>query len=143
LVNQYSISREAYTYYEILRELAGSDNVFAQSQPGFFEGNISSLDNQEEKIVGYFEVASVSSKRIYFNYEDFYEFESERPSFVDISTCEQTIGSPIDETLITKVQFDLVRYVGVTVTGNYIVVPRRCVDCNVFGSNVVPDFWED
>lgn len=141
LVNQYSISRDAYTYFEILKELSGSDNVFAQSQPGFFAGNISNVNDQEEKIVGYFDVVSVSTKRIYFNYEDFYEFESERPSFVDISDCDERTGGV--ETLISLVQLDSVRWLFTSITGEIFVVPRRCVDCNVFGTNVKPDFWED
>jgi hypothetical protein len=143
LVNQYSISRDAYTYFEILKELSGSDNVFAQSQPGFFAGNISNVNDPEEKIVGFFDVASVSTKRIYLNYEDFYESESEseRPSFVDISDCDERTGDV--QTLISLVQLDSVRWLFTSITGEIFVVPRRCVDCNVFGTNEVPDFWED
>jgi len=141
LVSQYSISRDAYTYFEILKELSGSDNVFAQSQPGFFAGNISNVNDEEEKIVGFFDVSSVSTKRIYFNYEDFYESESERPSFVDISECEQRTGD--ESFLINAVQTNSSRWLFTSITGEIFIVQRRCVDCNVFGTNVVPDFWED
>jgi hypothetical protein len=53
-----------------LKELSGSDGILSQNQPGFFFGNIKSVENPNEKVIGYFEVSSVSSQRIFFNYED-------------------------------------------------------------------------
>ncbi|PKD17136.1 hypothetical protein APR41_06800 [Salegentibacter salinarum] len=146
LVKQYVISREAYNYYEILQELSGSDNLFSQSQPGFFAGNISNVNNPNEKIIGYFDVASVSTKRIYFNYEDFYDPESIRPTFVSLSACEVTL--PDIPTLIAQLEQNAVKW-SETLPGNpppvppYLVVPTQCVDCTLFGTNEEPDFWED
>jgi hypothetical protein len=141
LVKQYSISRGAYTYYEILNELSGSDNLFSQSQPGFFAGNISNVNDEDERIVGYFDVSSVSTKRLYFNYEDFFDPGSTRPSFVSLSNCEERSGTiPV---LINLVEQNQVRWSRTTPPGAIFVLPRRCVDCTVFGSNEIPEFWED
>ena len=141
LVKQYVISREAYTYYEILKELSGLDNVFTQSQPGFFAGNISNINKPEEKVIGYFDISSVSTKRVYFNYEDFYDVNSIRPRFVSFAQCETT--TPTTSTLIAQLEQGIVRWSGVTPTGAFMVVPTRCVDCTLFGSNKKPEFWED
>ncbi len=141
LVKQFIISREAYTYYEILKELSSSDNLFSQSQPGFFAGNISNINNPDEKVIGFFNVSSVSEKRIYFNYEDFYNPESIRPRFVPFVACEAI--APSIATLIVQLEQDAVRWSETTPGGTLLVVPKRCVDCTVFGSNEKPEFWVD
>jgi len=147
LVKQFVISREAYTYYEILEELSGSDNLFSQSQPGFFTGNISNITNPDEKIIGFFDISSVSTKRTYFNYEDFYDPESIRPKFVSDVVCEVTF--PTIELLREQLENNAVRWYETPIPlplnqeRPVYVVPRRCVDCTVFGTNEKPDFWED
>lgn len=146
LVKQYVISSEAYNYYEILKELSGSDNIFSQSQPGFFAGNIYNSNNVDEKVIGFFNISSVSTKRTYFNYDDFYDPESLRPRFVPVAACEVTF--PSLNVLIEQVKNDQVRWFGSPIIpnlpgGSYFVVARRCVDCTVFGSNEKPEFWED
>ena len=70
LVKQYVESLESYTYYRILQELSQSGEVLSPNQPGFIAGNLFSVDNPNEKVVGYFNVSSVSEKRIFFNYTD-------------------------------------------------------------------------
>ena len=75
LVKQYIQSREAYTYFETLNEFTGEGSLFSQTQPGFFNGNISSDTNSNEKVIGFFDVSSVSEKRIFFDFEDFYSGE--------------------------------------------------------------------
>jgi len=146
LVKQYVINSAAYNYYDTLKELSGSDNVFSQIQPGFFEGNVFNINDSSEKVIGFFNISSVSSKRVYFNYEDFYNPGSIRPKFVALDNCEVTF--PTLSSLIEQVNNDRVRWFGSPIIpnqpgGSYFVVPRRCVDCTVFGSNVKPDFWED
>ncbi|WP_026836905.1 DUF4249 domain-containing protein [Gillisia sp. JM1] len=141
LVKQFIISREAYTYYEILKELSSSDNLFSQSQPGFFAGNISNINNPDEKVIGFFNVSSVSEKRIYFNYEDFYNPNSIRTRFVPYAACEET--TPSTTALIAQLEQGSVKWSGTTPGGAFLVVPTRCVDCTVFGTNEKPEFWVD
>lgn len=145
LVKQYVISREAYTYYELLEELSGSDNVFSQNQPGFFSGNIANINDPEEKVIGYFDISNVSVKRLYFNYEDFYDPEGIRPRFVAYANCEVTL--PDISTLMTQIEQGAVRWSETQVPENsvrpFYVVPTPCVDCTLFGTNIKPDFWED
>ncbi len=72
LIKQYVQSFNAYRYFQTLNKISSSENVFTQSQPGFLTGNISSINNPNDKIVGYFEVASVSKKRVFLNGKDFF-----------------------------------------------------------------------
>jgi hypothetical protein len=156
LVNQYIQSSEAYSYYETLNNFASEGSIFSQVQPGFFEGNISSDTNPNEKVIGFFDVSSVSSKRIYFNYEDFYPDEplpqlgyscDEIEHFrIGAGGCGTLIGGLLTDNVVyssgaAKIK-DPISGEFVTV-GPYFMVLRECGDCTALGSNVVPDFWEE
>jgi hypothetical protein len=155
LVKQYVQSIDAFTYYKTLNKLSGSGNVFSQNQPGYFAGNIVSVTDSNEKVLGFFEVSSVSSERIFFNYYDFYNDEPLPPYFV-----ECTLGSPFHGSfpgdtslppLLQLIDEEKVKYYRPNpnwpnplneVEGRYLVVPIECGDCTKLGSNIKPDFWE-
>ncbi len=164
-VKQYIQSLDAYTYYKTLEEFSGEGSIFSQTQPGFISGNISSETNSEEKVVGFFDVSTVSEKRIFFNYEDFYPDEPQ-PSFPTF--CEPRLldqysfgggcGALISDLLQDKVAYwggaskvpdtifsvdgGIIRIDTITI-GPYNMVTRPCGDCTAIGSNIVPDFWEE
>ena len=74
-VKQINLSRDTYRFFELLSKLSDPDNIFSQLQPGFVEGNLVSETNPDEKVIGYFSIASVSEKRIFINFEDFFPDE--------------------------------------------------------------------
>jgi hypothetical protein len=151
LVKQYVQSIEAHTYYKTLNKLSSSDNVFSQNQPGFITGNIFEVDNPNEKVIGIFEVSSITSKRIFFNYTDFFVGEPLPPYFVDCRlSAPRTSPYPYDtdapdfyvyiaQGTIKFVKYNLEPKEG---EGPYIAVTSECGDCTKLGSNVKPDFWE-
>lgn len=139
LVSQYSISREAHTFYETLNKFSGVESVFSENQPGFFNGNLNT--NLNERTIGFFEVSSVSSQRIFFDYKDFYP-EPVAATFPD--DCR--ISPPIISELANALRNGRVKYFSLNENppreeGPFFVVPRICGDCTVLGSNLVPDFW--
>jgi len=69
-VKQYVQNFAAHTFYQTLKDISGSESILSQTQPGFFAGNIKSDDNPNEKVIGFFDVSSVSNKRIFFNFSD-------------------------------------------------------------------------
>ena len=145
LVSQLNISAEAFNYFQTSNELAGNDNVFSQKQPGFLQGNLSSVENENRKIVGYFSVASVDSKRIFFDYTDIFDIE-ERPDL--FRNCERS--RPGLSVLRELIAFNQVKFLFQTPgepdqygSGPYMVVSTYCVDCTVFGNTTKPDFWID
>ena len=56
-VRQRLISREAFIYYTAVDEISNSENVFSDNQPGNIPGNIKSLSNSSENVIGFFEVS--------------------------------------------------------------------------------------
>ncbi|WP_299535308.1 DUF4249 domain-containing protein [Ulvibacterium sp.] len=146
LVKQFVLSRQAFEFYETLQDFSGVESLFSDSQPGFIVGNIFPEDNGEDQVVGIFEVSSVSEKRVFFNYSDFFPGE-DLPPFVD--DCGQvTFPSGFSPILHDLVKTNRVSYSDeirneLGALEAYIVVPRVCGDCTVLGSNVIPDFWEE
>ncbi|MBS9463466.1 DUF4249 domain-containing protein [Flagellimonas sp. 389] len=143
LVNQYVQSQTAQTFYEDLRDFSNIRTVFAQTQPGFIKGNILAENTNGTRVLGLFEVAQVSSQRIFLEYDDFFS-ENDPPEFIrDCPTEQYPLSSPI---LFELIKSGTHKYRGEEPTPSailYIVSPRGCIDCTVYGTTEIPDFWED
>ncbi len=148
LVNQYVQNLASYTFYKTLKELSGSGSILSQNQPGFFYGNMRADNDPQEKVIGFFDVSSVSSKRIYFNYADLFPGEQLPPYFADCDV--QTFKFCFDPNdmecrggaLLSVIGTNSLLYLGVE-KDYYGMVPPPCGDCRNIGSNIVPPFWED
>ena len=147
LVKQYVESLAAFNYYSTLKKISGSASLLSPTQPGIVLGNLKSTKNPSDKIVGYFDVASVSIERIYFNYEDLFLGEAPPPYYTD---CQEfcyadypfspdpcTHSPPFtDDVMLGTVNYYLS-------SRFYYWVYAPCGDCTTIASNVKPTFWVD
>ncbi len=150
LVKQLIQSDAAYTFFETLKEFSGSQSLFSETQVGFLNGNVSSDIDSNEKVLGYFDIASVSEMRIFFDYEDLFPNEPPPPF---VSTCIESSPPLVSEggarcVLAPQVETNIVRYVRpnddpIVGEGPYIVVPRVCGDCTALGQTEIPEFWTE
>lgn len=143
LVSQFTQNQSAYDYYYKSKKIIDSEELLSPNQPGYVVGNIKSTTDFREKVVGYFEVASVAKKRIFFSFKDF--FPSEKPVEY-FTTCDARLYD-FDE--IQSNNYEILKtheYIGdgpgMTPTGFYMV-EKICGDCTSFSSNVIPSFWEN
>ena len=143
LIKQFTLSKEAYDYFELLERFSGQSSILSQTQPGFFNGNIHSDMNDQDKVLGYFDLSAVSSKRIFFNYVDFFADEP-LPPYPETDCEPYVASSSTSPTLTFLLSNNLVRYFSMDpLTQDIFVVPRICADCNVLGSPKAPEFWEE
>ena len=161
LVRQYVQSQNAYNYYEALESFSSNESVFSSVQPGFLEGNITVEGEADKKVLGYFEVAPVTEKRLYFNYVDLFPNEPlpdyaipcflTAPPLEHVSYCfTGLVANSCPLSLVESLNINLVSYVGLNsgglvgvCPGPYIVNYRACGDCTILGESKVPDFWEE
>jgi len=154
LVKQYVQSLASYTYYKTLNKQSSNENLFSSNQPGFIRGNVFSIDNPNELVIGYFEITSVSSKRLFFNFKDIYPEEPLPPYFSGCnSSAPSTKTFPGEPSQLAEgINSGRVKYYAKNPNypnplnlkaGPYLVVSVECGDCTQLGSNVVPDFWEE
>ncbi|NNC70578.1 MAG: DUF4249 family protein, partial [Flavobacteriaceae bacterium] len=147
---QYVHSLEAFSFYETLQGLAQTTgNLFSEDQPGFLQGNIISIDDPKENVAGFFDVATVAEKRIFFNYEDFFPNEELPPYTADcIITSPSTSGSLGQRELLNQIYDDKIRFYdfnfgAIPGGGPFLVVRKDCGDCTALGSNKIPEFWTE
>lgn len=140
LVKQLEISPTAYSYYNTLSDLSESESIFSQYQPGFLSGNLSSLDNRDEKVIGFFTTASIDKERLFFSYTDYFDPHDVvlRPSHHS-GLCERF--TPPRDILIDLLENGNVSFFGEDPPGVYSVINSSCVDCTLYGDNEQPEFW--
>ncbi len=150
LVTQYVENYDTYLYYKTLKEVSGSEReeVLSPTQPGYIIGNINSVENPDTKILGRFDVSSVSSQRIFFEYEDFFPGEPLPPYFYECEEIEINIYDPPGEFgidpkdvltgMINTKSHLLYQYSPPNI---FVMVAPECTDCTTYSSNIKPDFW--
>ena len=141
LVKQYVQSPGAYAYNTKIVRNATSQSIFTQSQPGALTGNISS----DKKVIGYFEVSSVSEKRMFFNHSDFFEYSQYTFSYP--SVCEIPYAPPVANngsaiSLLERLKGDWIFHSYIDPGAPpYKIVRKDCGDCKKYGSVNKPNFW--
>ncbi|MDO5980402.1 DUF4249 domain-containing protein [Flavivirga spongiicola] len=153
LIKQYVQSLESYTYFKTLKELSGSESLLSQNQPGFISSNIFSEKNPNEKVLGFFDVSSVSSKRVFFNFRDLFSTAQRLPPYFVACDFFAPLDNDSDISLIKAIQAGSFKYYRqnyifgsppvVPNGGPYVLVIPECGDCTTIGTNVVPEFWID
>nr|WKN39452.1 DUF4249 domain-containing protein [Tunicatimonas sp. TK19036] len=65
LVEQYSLTERAFTFWENVQEQQNSDGSVFDPPPARIIGNMRSVDNPDETVLGYFQVSAVTEKRVF------------------------------------------------------------------------------
>jgi hypothetical protein len=145
LVKQYIENLEAYTFHKTLRDMSSSSSILNPKQPGVLAGNIRCINDSSTKVIGFFDVASYSEMRIFFNYTDFFP-TNPIPYF---NSCDDVPfkfcfgGEDCEgETMIYNINRNLMTYVN-NAGINYTLVDAVCGDCTSFSSNIKPSFWTE
>ena len=152
LVKVFSQSQSSYTFYQNLKELGSNDDFLSQKQPGFIVGNIISLTNASEKVLGFFDVALQAQKRIFFTYEDFdfpeppYFFNC-LPKELDYNDNTTLDRDPNErEEIYENLKFggyNILERLLINNVNTFTLISAPCSDCTTFSSNIKPEFWKD
>jgi hypothetical protein len=145
LVKQYVQNIESYTFYKTLKEISSSTSILSPKQPGFINGNIKCITDSDSKVIGFFDVSSISSKRIFFNYADLFPGEPLPPYYTDCTPRFYLFcwGFSDPPCLGGQVIYDLTHNFTTLSSSEpqYNMVDAPCGDCTTFSSKVVPTFW--
>ena len=135
LVKQYSLSKDAYDFWTGISAQLSSDAALYTTQPYQIRGNVQNIENSEEPVLGFFLVAGLTEKRVFFNPPPEVELFSRDCLYDYMAYSSLFIGStpPGDWPI----------YVALGPNGRALMAPG-CLDCRDDGGNVVePDFWEE
>jgi hypothetical protein len=141
-LRQRVISKEAYNYFLQLQRNTQSTGTLFDPLPSDLTGNIRSVNNPNENVLGFFYAGSESSGRLFISSDKL----KLRPSryLSDFSNCSL---QEIPVANVTNLS-DQNLLVGVIVEGfvttAYTYSSASCVDCRSAGGTITkPDFWED
>jgi hypothetical protein len=146
LVQQFALSAESYLYWENLRTISEQQGSLSDIQPGSIPGNIVSLTDSDEAVLGYFDASHVSEKRIFFAAINFYNEGFLMPENLR-SNCYEI--SPI---LVPQAELDeaMTRYertmyiwevYGFEPFATFELMPKSCCDCRDLGPTKRPSFF--
>ena len=133
LVKQFTLSKNAFDFWDAIRQQNIEQGNLYSQQPIQIKGNMHNVNNNEEPILGYFTVAGISKKRIYMNrpiLPFYYEICTPDTGSMGWITFEPA-SPPIYLTQLLN---------GGLAMGNQ----ELCFDCRLEdGSLTPPDFWEE
>ena len=138
LTKQYSISKEAFEFWENIKKQNSGLGALYATQPFQIRGNMRNVLDEEEAVLGYFMAAGYSEKRIFVD----------RPSGVSFFYDVCIIGEPgpFDlAPLYRSKPYSWPIYLGQEPEGGPIkIADRLCLDCRAHGGKLEkPEFWID
>jgi hypothetical protein len=136
LVNQYSMSEAEYEYWEKLENVVENTGGLYDIIPASIPSNISCNENPDEKVLGFFSVSAVKSKRMFI--------KDRFRGIINLYTeCEQAVIGP------SEIPPNLGLTVWIIIDHQdpppyrVITYQKGCADCTTRGTTVEPDFWND
>jgi hypothetical protein len=137
LVKQHGVSKTGYDFLQRMKKNTESTGTLFDAQPSELNGNIHSITDPTEIVIGFIDVADVVEKRIFIKQTDvknwgYREFcvELEVPNIADsvraFSNMSPTVANKLNNNGSIM---------------SYNVAQPSCVDCTLRGSNVKPAFW--
>jgi hypothetical protein len=134
LINQYSMSEAAYSYWDQLRINSSEQGGLYEKQPLSIRGNIHNNTNPDQVVLGFFSASSVKSKRIFVS-----DIENLALDFT-------TYCAPDTLRVGGLHSIDPSEYPAFLVGNAFGFLPiqlsQYCVDCMALGgTNIKPDFW--
>lgn len=137
LVNQRTISKEAYTFWTQLQKTTESLGGLFDPMPSEVVGNVHSATNANEAVLGFFSAGEEKQQRIFITNRELPD-NIRRTSFpfCPLDSIEMSIVRTLSDHTF------LVYPYGVPVTLGYVSTSIECMDCRVKGGvTQKPDFW--
>lgn len=134
LVEQHSLTDQAFNYWEKLAAQSANAASLYETQPSSSQGNIYSTDQPGEKVLGCFYATAIKEKRIFVEWD---ELDFAAPAY----TCRlDTLAD--NSTFLYDRYYYLISLQPLGPGPPWLGGPDNCFNCTMRGgSNEKPDFW--
>jgi Domain of unknown function (DUF4249) len=140
LVRQYPLTADAYNYWLNVQHNSQSLGGLYDLQPSQISGNIHSITQPADSVLGYVTAGSVSENRLFISNKSLYGWRS-NPFY----SC------PLKVTGINAQNYLIYDYPDTTYAPYYysgaglVIAPKICVDCRADGggTTIKPDYWPE
>ncbi len=139
LVKQYALTDKAYQYFQILKKNTENLGSIFDAQPTQLTGNIHSVKNPSEVVIGYFTASSLQQKRIFIDSSQVSNWHYVYPGQeCNLITIEQ---NPVNFLLYSYPDQQYSAYYFSGTTG-LAIDKVSCLDCTLQGgTNQKPSYW--
>ncbi|KKL99477.1 hypothetical protein LCGC14_1814030 [marine sediment metagenome] len=136
LVKQYALSTMAYNYWNQLEKQSQESGGLYEQQPARIHDNVYNPSDPTERVLGYFNVSSVTEKRIYI--EEHFPFHIHD---YDCTPFAVNQWNPLY--MYTAADYPIYLLIRDPYLRSYDMAGDVCFDCREGGgSTSPPDFWE-
>ncbi|MBF9255325.1 DUF4249 domain-containing protein [Pontibacter sp. 172403-2] len=144
LVKQYSLTQEAYQYWETLKKNTESIGTLFDPLPTQLTGNIHSLSDPDEVVIGYVGASSVQEKRVFVSREELpHDWRTGFPICPPLDSIElDQVPVYFGQSRAYLPVGGIYPAMGPPVLLGYTIARDICVDCRLRGTNVKPVFWQ-
>ena len=138
LVNQYALTKDAWQYFQVMKKNTESLGSIFDAQPAELTGNIHSVTDASEKVIGYVTASPLQQQRIFIT-------NNQVPGWGYSMAC-QSVKVPNDpDSIATYFPAVYLPYQpiinGLVIVGYWSSDPG-CVDCTINGGSVIrPSYW--
>jgi len=134
-VRQYSLSKSAFDYFDVIRQLSKETGGFYETQPPSIPGNIYNTDDPDEEVIGIFYASSVTEKRIFVKVH-YYKYAPNCLPYAlrgdDLLKFLETFDKSLYPIYLLFVD-----------RGVFDYADQECMDCRKYGGSIIrPEFWE-
>jgi hypothetical protein len=139
LVRQYALTAEAYQYWLTIQKNSEQLGTLFDLQPSQLYGNIQSVGNPNEPVVGFISAATVQQARIFINNRQLNNWKSPLAN----PPCEVQVipQNPVDYRIFDFPDLSFAPWYFIT-GGSIAIVRKECLDCTLAGgTNRKPSFW--
>lgn len=148
LVKQYSLTKEAYTFYTSLEKSTEELGSIFDAQPSQLKGNIHNMKDPAEQVIGYITIANVQTKRIYITKDELpkdisaaYPYQCLQDTAFISANNGRDVFSLLIKPPISEIPTYAIYGPGGVITG-YLYSSPECTDCTIRGTVKKPDFWQ-
>ena len=137
-VRQYALDKKGYEFYELMKKNTESLGTIFDAQPSQIKGNIFSVSDPTDPVIGYITASTVDEKRIFIERADLVDWRFDQfcqsikiPNDLDSIRSAYSQGQQIYQEV----------YYGPFIVA-YLFSIGRCVDCTERnGSTLRPPYW--
>jgi len=150
LVKQYVLTADAFNYYQQLKKNSEQLGSIFDPQPSELPGNVHSVSNPSEPVIGYITAGNPSESRIFIDSRYLPAWLPTTPNvgcIMDSLLFQQPVGRTIQN--YVQIYIYSQQQIPISVLAppestkilGYTGSSPACVDCTLRGTNVQPSFW--
>jgi len=152
LLREYALTADAYSFYASLKKNTEQLGSIFDAEPTQLVGNIHSITNPAEPVIGYVSACTVSSKRVFISNAQLPIWVPTYPYACNSDTELYCAGKYCrNDVLLNLIPLGshLLPTTAVGPTYNpllpppgYMATTQECMDCTIRGSKTPPAFWK-